>query len=319
MKTNSNAHSRNKRNVGIDVGKSFLDINIYELDEYWQTENNPVAIKALVSKLARYKLARVVVEATGGYERDLVEALSLKDLPVVIAQPMKIRQFAKAQGILAKTDKIDARVISQFGAVLKPEPRPLPSLEIRHIRDLLARRRQLMDSRTQELNRQHKACKAMYRSHARLIKVLDLEVARIDALLEKRVNEIDQWQRTAQILLSAPGIGTGVTYTLLGELPELGKLSNRKIAALAGLAPFNNDSGKMKGKRRIRGGRAPIRTVLYMAMLSAIQHNLVMQTFYKKLVAQGKHKKVAITACMRKMLSILNTMVHNDTQWQTAK
>jgi len=317
MNTNSGANSGSK-NVGIDVGKSFLDIYIFEKDLHWQITNTPVEIRKLATRLARYKLARVVVEATGGYERALAAELAERELPVIIVQPMKIRQFANAQGVLAKTDKIDARIIAQFGVVMKPEPRPLPSPAIRHIRDLLARRRQLMESRTQELNRKHKANCALSRSHTRMLKFLDKEIQWIDSQLEKCVFEIDQWKRTSQILLSTPGIGTGVAYTLLGELPELGQLSNRQISALVGLAPFNRDSGLSRGKRRIRGGRAPIRTVLYMAMLSAIQHNPIMKQFYEKLVGQGKHKKIAITACMRKMIVILNTMVRNDTHWQTA-
>ena len=318
MKSNLKQNSRNTKNVGVDVGKLSLDINIYELNLHWQCNNDSENIRSLVNKLSRYKLARIVIEATGGYERELVYALAEKDLPVVVVQPMKVRQFAKAQGILAKTDKIDARVISEFGALLKPEPRPIQTHEIRRFRDLLARKRQLTDNRTQELNRLQKASKEIARFHARAIKFLDKELATVESKLDKQVADINEWTRTAELLLSAPGIGNGVTYTILGELPEIGTISNKKISALAGLAPYNQESGKWKGKRRIRGGRAPVRTVLYMAMLSAIQHNPVMKAFYEKLVKQGKHKKVALTACMRKMLSILNTMVATDTMWKTA-
>lgn len=318
MNSNSIAHKRFNKNIGIDVGKDTLDVFIYESDLHWQTQNNPIAIKALVSRLSRYKHTRIVIEATGGYERDLAYALSERGLSLVVVQPMKVRQFANAQGILAKTDKIDARVIAQFGAILQPEPRPLPCTEIREIRDFLARRRQLMETRTQELNRQHKASVAIARSHRRSIKYIEKELEWLDSKLDKLVAKMQDWKQTADILLSVPGIGKGVAYTLLGELPELGQLSNRKVSSLVGLAPFNRDSGKMRGKRRIRGGRAPIRTVLYMAMLSAIQCNPVMKNFYKKLVDQGKHKKVALTACMRKMIAILNTMVHNKTMWATS-
>lgn len=318
MKSNLKQDKRNTKNVGVDIGKLSLDIYIYELDSHWQCNNDSTDIKSLVNKLARYKLARIVVEATGGYERELVYALAEKKLPVVVVQPMKVRQFAKAQGILAKTDKIDARVISEFGALLKPEPRAIQTLEIRRFRDLLARKRQLMDNRTQELNRLQKASTEIARFHTRAIKFLDKELATVESKLDRQVTDIAEWTRTAEVLLSAPGIGNGVTYTILGELPEIGTISNKKISALAGLAPYNQESGKWKGKRRIRGGRAPIRTVLYMAMLSAIQHNPLMKAFYEKLVKQGKHKKVAITACMRKMLSILNTMVATNTEWKTA-
>ena len=319
MKSIPKQHNESFKNVGVDVGKSTLDIYIHELDLHWQCNNNPTDIKTLVTRLARYKLARIVMEATGGYERELLYALADRNLPVVVIQPMKIRQFARAQGVMAKTDKIDSRIISEFGAVLKPEPRAIQTTEIRYFIDLLAPKRQLMETRTQELNRSHKAPSAIERSHKRSIKFLEKEIAWVDDRLDKHVSEIVEWRRTAEILLSAPGIGTGVAYTILGELPEIGQLSNKKISALAGLAPFNRDSGSMQGKRRIRGGRAPIRTVLFMAMLSAIQHNPIMKRFYEKLVAQGKHKKVALTACVRKMLSILNTMVATDSEWKLAQ
>ena len=316
MNTNTIASLRSKeRHVGIDVGKFFLDIFIFELDMHWQEENTAAGIKRLVTVLKRYKLTRVLVEATGGYERNFVVACAEKSLPVIIVQPIQVRQFAKAQGILAKTDKLDARLIALFGKVLEPEVRPIASKEVRLIRDLLARKRQLNGVRTQELNRQHKAPKVLAASHKRLIKALDKEIAWVNDKLTQQVSEITEWQRTVEILRSVPGVVDGLAFTLLGELPELGKLSNRQVAALCGLAPFNRDSGQMKGKRRIKGGRAPIRTVLYMAMLSAIQHNPVMKSFYQKLVAQGKHKKVAITACMRKMMTILNTMIRNNQAW----
>ena len=213
-------------------------------------------------------------------------------------------------------DKIDAAMIAQFGATMQPPVRAMASQQVRQIRDLLARKRQLMGMRTQELNRHHKGTALVNDSHNRLILVLEEEVALIDAELAERVAAVSEWQHTYQLLSSVPGVGDGVAFTLLGELPELGQLSNKRIAALCGLAPFNQDSGRHKGKRRIRGGRAPIRTVLYMAMLSAIQHNPVIKAFYDKLVAQGKHKKVAITACMRKLITILNAMVRDNQDWQ---
>ena len=317
MNTTTAAHiDRSERNVGIDIGKSMLDVCIFEPDVYLQYPNTPEGIRELLKKLSRYNLTRILVEATGGYERNLVEACAEKELPVIIVQPTQVRQFAKAQGIIAKTDKMDSRLIAQFGAVMKPEVRPLNNKKVRYIRDLLSRKRQLNEMRTQELNRQHKAPAALAGTHKRLLKVLDKEIESINKLLTKAVNEVTEWQRTYEILNSVPGIGDGVTFTLLGELPELGQLSPRKIAALCGLAPFNRDSGIMKGRRRIKGGRAPIRTVLYMAMLSAIQCNPIMKKFYKKLVEQGKHKKVALTACMRKMMTILNAMVRDNCEWK---
>ncbi|MDR7092276.1 IS110 family transposase [Cellvibrio fibrivorans] len=319
MNTTTAAHiDRSERNVGIDIGKSMLDVCIFELDIYLQYPNTEEGIRELIKKLSRYNLTRILVEATGGYERRLVEACAEKELPLIIVQPAQVRQFANALGINAKTDKIDSRAIAQFGAVIKPEARPLNNKKIRYIRDLLSRKRQLNEMRTQELNRQHKAPAILAATHKRLLKVLDKEIESVNKLLAKAVSEVSEWQRTYEILSSVPGVGDGVTFTLLGELPELGQLSPRKIAALSGLAPYNRDSGIMKGRRRIKGGRAPIRTVLYMAMLSAIQCNPIMKKFYKKLVEQGKHKKVALTACMRKMMTILNAMVRDNCEWQAS-
>ena len=317
MNTTTAAHiDRSERNVGIDIGKSMLDVCIFEPDIYLQYPNTPQGIRELLKKLSRYNLTRILVETTGGYERNLVEACAEKELPIIIVQPTQIRQFGKAQGIIAKTDKLDSRLIAQFSAIMKPEVRPINSKKVSYIRDLLSRKRQLNEMRTQELNRQHKAPNALAATHKRLLKVLDKEIEGVNKLLTKAINEVTEWQRTYEILNSVPGIGDGVTFTLLGELPELGQLSPRKIAALCGLAPFNRDSGIMKGRRRIKGGRTPIRTMLYMAMLSAIQFNSVIKKFYKKLVEQGKHKKVALTACMRKMMTILNAMVRDNCEWQ---
>jgi len=318
MKTTTKAHSDQQRNIGIDVGKSFLDIYILELERHWQANNVASDIKSLVKKLKRFNLTRIVVEATGGYERRIVEALAAADMPVVVVQPMNVRQFAKAQGILAKTDKIDARLIAQFSAVMKPEIRPINSKKVRYIRDLLARKRQLMESRTQELNRFEKAQSNLQATHKRAIKFLEKEIEWVNTRLTKSVGEVTEWQHTYDLLTSVPGIGDGVAYTLLGELPELGKLTNRQVGALCGLAPYNRDSGNMTGKRRIKGGRAPIRTVLYMAMMCAIQHNPIMKKFYTRLVAEGKHKKIALTACMRKMMTILNAMIRDGKAWQEA-
>jgi len=319
MNTTTTANIGNTtRNIGIDVSKDTLDVYVYQTDQYWQANNTVAGIRSLLARLRRFHIERIVVEASGGYERRLVEACRDKEFPLVVAQPHAIKSYARAQGILAKTDKLDARVIAEFGLVMQPDIRDLPSEKVLLVKDLLARRRQLMEARTQELNRQHRDLMCLTSSHRRLLKALEKEIAWVDGKLDKVIAEIGQWRQTLEILLSVPGIGTGVAYTLLGELPELGELSQRQVASLCGLAPFNRDSGTMKGKRRIKGGRAPIRTVLYMAMLSCIQHNPVMREFYQRLVAQGKHKKVAITACMRKMMVILNAMVRDQRGWQMA-
>jgi transposase len=317
MNTTTKAN-RSQRNVGIDVGKTFLDIYILELDRHWQLHNTKDDIKELVKTLRRFSLSRIIVEATGGYERRVVEALAEAGMPVVVVQPMNIRQFAKAQGILAKTDKIDARIIALFGAKMEPEVRPVSSKKVRYIRDLLARKRQLMEMRTQELNREQKAETALKGTHRRILKALEKDIEWVNTRLAKEVAEVTEWQQTYALLLTVPGIGDGVAHTLLGELPELGSMTNRQVGALCGLAPYNRDSGSIRGKRRIKGGRAPIRTMLYMAMLSAIQCNPIMKQFYQRLVAQGKHKKVARTACMRKMMTILNAMVRDGKAWQEA-
>ncbi len=306
------------RNIGIDVGKAFLDVYILEVDRHFQVSNDVSGIRELLKTLARFKLTRIVVEATGGYERTLVESLAEAAMPVVVVQPTNVRQFAKAQGILAKTDKIDAKLIALFGAKMEPEIRPISSKKVRYVRDLLARKRQLMEARTQELNRVQKAPTVLQRSHTRSIKFLDKEIDWVNAQLQKAVHEVAEWQQTYELLKTVPGIGDGVAYTLLGELPELGSLTNRQVGALCGLAPYNKDSGKMNGKRRIKGGRAPIRTVLYMAMMCCVRYNPVMKKFYSRLVDQGKHKKVALTACMRKMMTFLNAMVRDGKAWQEA-
>lgn len=319
MNTIPKANSRNKqRHAGIDVGKSTLDIYIYETELHWQAPNTPDGIRALIRRLKRYQLTRVLVEATGGYERTIAEACAEADLPIIVITPLRIRQFAKAEGILAKTDKIDARLIALFGVKMQPEVRTPPSKNARLFRDLVGRKRQLNEARTQELNRLQKAQPHIKPSHRRMIKFLDKEIEWVNVRLKKEVARIKQWQQTYDLLISAPGIGDGVAFTLIAELPELGQLSHRKIAALCGLAPFNKDSGQVKGKRRIRGGRAPIRTILYMGMMSAIQHNPIIKGFYDKLVQNGKQKKVALTACMRKMITILNAMVRDQKEWQIA-
>lgn len=311
------AHRSSKeRHVGIDVGKDYLDVCLLELDLAWRVENSATGIRGLLTKLNRYALTRIVVEATGGYERPLVEGCAEKGMPVIVIQPTQARQFAKAQGVLAKTDRIDARLLAMFGARLQPPVRPPQDKMVREVRDFLARKRQLSEARIQELNRQHKAARSLAASHGRMLKLIEKELAWIEQQLDEKVKAVTEWQQTYELLTTVPGIGNGVAYTLLGELPELGTLSSRQIGALCGLAPFNRDSGKSRGRRRIRGGRAPVRTMLYMAMLSAIQHNKVMKEFYQKLVALGKHKKVAITACMRKMMVILNAMIRDQKAWQ---
>ncbi len=303
-------------NVGIDISKQSLDVALAETGEVFQVDNTAAGIRSLVRKLRAYTIARIVVEATGRLERGLLEQAVKHELPLVVVQPLWIRRYAGARGMLAKTDELDAMAMAQYGAQIEPEVRELPCDKILLIKDLLCRRRQLMRMRTQELNRCSIMPRVTQRSLRRVIKVLDSEVTKIEAQLDKSLDEVDHWHQRREVLLSAPGVGPQLMYTLLGELPELGQLTAKQISALVGVAPMNHDSGTWRGKRRIRGGRAQVRTVLYMATLCGVRHNPVLKAFYERLVAQGKHKKVALTACMRKFITILNAMVRDGTKWE---
>lgn len=255
------------------------------------------------------------MEATGRYQLNLATAAHSKAIPVCIIKPLSIRRYAGAIEQLAKTDKIDAYVIAEFAAVVQPEPTPKVSKNLRAIKDLLSRRRQIMEMRTKELNRIQVMGKAFETSCRRLIKCLDAEITRIEKKLDQYVERQSEWSEQKAILKSAPGVGDTLVYTLLADMPELGTLTNKQVASLVGVAPINRDSGRSRGKRRIQGGRACVRTILYMATLSATQCNPIIKAFYQQLVAQGKHKKVAITACMRKFITMLNAMVRDNAEW----
>lgn len=302
-------------NVGVDVGKQHLDVCIHEKDLHWQEENNDVGIKRILKRLSHYHVERLVMEATGRYEFELAQAAYTRGIPVCIVKPLLVRRYAGANDQLAKTDKIDAQIIAEFGAVLKPKVTPKKSKNLIAIKDLITRRRQLVNLRTQERNRTGIMGKALVVSCRRIIRHLDAEIVRIEKQLARHVTDQAEWTEKQTLLKTVPGVGDTLVYTLLADLPELGELNNKEISKLVGVAPINRDSGKLRGKRRIQGGRANIRTVLYMATLSATQCNPAIKAFYKKLVAQGKHKKVALTACMRKFIIILNTMIKNKTEW----
>jgi len=302
-------------NIGVDVGKACLDVYIHEKQLHWQDSNTEAGIKRILKRLSHYQVERLVMEATGRYEFNLAEAAYNKGLPVCIAKPLSVRRYAGAVEQLAKTDKIDAAIIAEYGAVCKPRVSPRKSKNLIAIKNLVARRRQLVNLRTQEMNRKSIMGKMFKVSCQRMIRSIDAEIERMEKQLSRYVEQQGEWTEKQTILKSAPGVGDTLTYTLLSDLPELGTLNNNEISALVGVAPVNRDSGKKRGKRRIQGGRASIRTVLYMATLSATQCNPVIKAFYKKLVAQGKHKKVALTACMRKFITILNTMIKNKTEW----
>jgi transposase len=311
-----NAKAKTKVNVGIDVGKAQLDIHIFERNISFSVANEGAGIRQALGRLGRYRLDRIVLEATGRYERALVEAALGKDMPVVIVNPLHIRRYAGAIGLLAKTDAIDAKLIAQYAAIVQPVVRTHHSKAVIQIKDLLVRRRQLLEMITMEKNRHHIMPKFLQSDIQRCILHLQRQLQKVDRELDKRIEAEDEWRAKRELMLSMPGIGPAVVHTLMGDLPELGALTQKQVAALAGLAPYNRDSGKLRGKRRIRGGRHTVRTILFMAALTSIQHNKVIRAYFQHLVAQGKHKKVALTACMRKMITILNAMVRDNTRWE---
>jgi len=302
-------------NVGVDVGKFTLDIYIYETDVYWQENNSPEGIKRILKRLSHYEVERLVMESTGRYQLELAVAAHDKKLPVCIINPAQVSQYAKADKRLAKTDPLDAQLIAEYGAIMQPELTPEKSKNLLAIKDLIARRRQLMGMRTQELNRRQVMGKRFEVSCNRMIRHLDQEITRIENQLDKHVADESDWSEKRVILKSAPGVGNALIYTILADLPEIGTMDRKQVGALVGLAPMNRDSGRTKGKRRIQGGRYSVRTMLYMATLSATQCNPVIKAFYQQLVAQGKHKKVALTACMRKFITMLNAMVRDRCEW----
>lgn len=301
--------------VGVDVGKWFLDVWIHEKRLHFQVANTQAGITQLLKRLSRYDVKILVMEATGRYQLGLAEACFRKGLAVSIVQPGAIKGFARSKQILVKTDKLDAEVIADYAATMQPAVTPAKSKNLIRIKDLLARRRQVMNLRTIELNRKQVMGKTLEASCNRILKVLDQEVARLEKQLDAAIEQQAEWAEKKVLLQTVPGIGNTMVYTLLADLPELGSMSNKQAAALVGVAPLNRDSGKLRGKRRIKGGRYAVRTTLYMATLSATLCNPVIKQFYEHLVRQGKHKKVALTACMRKMITILNAMVRDNEPW----
>jgi transposase len=280
----------------------------------WPTKKD--AIRALVARLGRYRLARIVIEATGRLEQPFVQAALAKGLPVIVVSPLKVRRYAGAIGQLAKTDDIDARLIAQFAAAVRPIAHAPTDPQAHKIKDLMARRRQLTDMRTMEKNRQQVMPAEFHESIDVLIEVFNQQLKALDRQLDEAVNRHSVWRHKRELLTSMPGIGNTVAYTLLGDLPELGSLGRKQIAALTGVAPFNRDSGRMRGKRRIRGGRASSRTALFLSAMSAVRFNPDIKRFYDRLVKSGKHRKVALTACIRKIVTALNAMLRDNVKWQ---
>lgn len=303
-------------NVGIDVAKERLDVAEHPDNVRWSTTNDAAGIKALVARWTVSRPARIIVEATGGYEMRLVMTLVAAALPVVVVNPRQSRAFAKATGQLAKTDAIDAMTLAHFGEAMRPAVRPLPDAQTRALSALLARRRQLIDMRTAEGNRLETVDRPIEREIRTHLHWLDKRIDAMDRQLETAIKASPMWRQKDTLLQSVPGVGPTLSRTLLADVPELGALDHKKIAALVGVAPFNRDSGTFRGRRCIWGGRASVRTVLYMAIISATQHNPVIRAYHQRLMAAGKPFKVAQVACMRKLLVILNAMVRQGTHWQ---
>lgn len=304
-----------ERFVGIDVSKETLDVAVRPEEERWQTKNTEEAFAELIARVEVLEPELIIIEATGGLERAVVSAMAEAGLPVVVINPRQTREFARATGRLAKTDEIDADDLAFFGEAIRPEVRPLPDAAVEKLCALNARRQQLVEMLTAERNRLGTALPPARPSLREHIRWLEREKERVESELERHVGENLTLRRKFKILCSAKGVGPATSFTLLSKLPELGTVNRKEIAALAGVAPFNRDSGKWRGKRTTWGGRASVRSVLYMAALSASQHNPVIRAFYERLLEAGKPKKVALTACMRKLLVILNAMLKNGTLW----
>ena len=302
--------------VGVDVAKAWLNVSVLPSSELWRVANEPKAIAPLIEQLLKLAPKLIVMEATGGLETALAAALCRAGLPVVIVNPRQVREFARATGKLAKTDKIDALMLALFGERVQPELRPLPDEVAEAFDALLARRRQLVVMLVEEKNRLQQArSKEVRKGVQRHIRWLEHEIQDVERGLTDRVRQSPVWKAKDDLLQSVPGVGRVMSFTALAELPELGQLNRKQIASLVGVAPHACDSGTLRGKRITWGGRATVRTALYMAALAACRFNPVFHAFYQRLLASGKPHKVAIVACMRKLLTTLNAIVRDQSPW----
>lgn len=301
-------------NVGVDVGKANLDIALHPSGQFYTIQNTEAHIRRFVRILKNYEIERIVVEASGRHEHALVQACDKAGLPIIIVNPISVRRYAQAIGVLAKTDRIDAQVIAQYAATLKPEFKPIPDKTSQKIKDLLVRRSQLLEMSTMEKNRLQILPKSLHRSIKSLLRMLQNQIETVTRQIEQEVAKVDQWRSKMEIMTSVPGVGKVLAYTFLSELPELGSLNRKEIAALVGVAPINRDSGKLNGKRRIRGGRHRVRTVMFMAMLSSIQCNPVFKRFYERLKAQGKIPKVALIACCVRRIKLVTDQTYRQNE-----
>ncbi|TKB92729.1 MAG: IS110 family transposase [Nitrospira sp.] len=302
--------------VGIDISKTRLDVAVRPTGSAFTVSYDETGITTVVQRLRPLSPVGIVLEATGGLEVLLSGALATAGLPVAVVNPRQVRDFARATGRLAKTDALDAQILAQFAEAVRPACRPLPDASTQQLAALITRRRQLVEMLTAEKNRRGSAPRVMRTNIQQHIEWLQQHLAQLDQELTTAVQASPIWREHDELLQSVPGIGPVVTRTLLAELPELGTLTHKQIAALVGVAPLNRDSGTFRGKRRVWGGRATVRAVLYMGALVAARHNRVLKAFYQRLRQAGKAPKVALTACMRKLLTMLNAMLKHRTSWR---
>lgn len=303
--------------VGIDISKAWLDVAVQEQEEVFRVSNDEAGIASLVKRLKKLKPTLIVLEPTGGFEKLVMAELTHAKLPAVVVNAKRIRDFARATGQIAKTDELDAKALAHFAATVRPPVRGLRSAEAEQLTALLTRRKQVLDMLTMEKNRLVTVRAKMRSEIEAHIQWLSKSLKALDKEIEDFVESMSSWKEKDALLQSVPGVGPVTSATLLGMLPELGHLNRQEIAALVGVAPLNKDSGRKQGRRRVYGGRADVRSVLYMAALAATTFNPIIRKFYARLIKHGKEKKVALTACMRKLLVILNAMMHSNQLWRT--
>ncbi len=302
--------------VGIDVSKAHLDVAVGQDGPEWQVDNTQAGIAELVERLQALAPTLIVIEATGGREQPALRALLLADLPVALVNPRRVRKFAEALGLLAKTDRLDARLLARFAQDVRPARSQLAKASDEQLSALLARRKQLLDMQTAEKNRLATAAPILQSMIEEHLQWLAEHLKAVEQEIDQLNQQDDERKQRQAIMRTFKGVGPVTASTLSADLPELGHLSKKKIAALVGVAPFNQDSGRYRGKRRIKGGRAGVRQVLYMAAVAAARSNPLIQEFYRALLKRGKEKKVALVACMHKMLTILNAMLRDQQAWR---